>query len=107
MFQHDNLPQETYFHHNLSSGIPRMGEDGLHHNNKANKDGTKEEVGTMTTGGNNNGPSSKLGSTEMSSSTLPMSLSSIQQNVRTLPLPKLGLSSPWCNAGKTREYFLF
>ena len=105
MFQHDTLPQETYFHHNLTSA---QGEDGLHHNNKANKSGTTEEVGTMTTGGgggNNDGPSSKLGSIAMSSSTLPMSLSSIQQNVRTLPLPKLGLSSPWFNAGKDRFFF--
>ena len=105
MFQHDTLPQETYFHHNLSSAP--QAEDGLHHNNKANKNGTTEEVGTMTTGGgNNDGPSSKLGSIAMSSSTLPMSLSSIQQNVRTLPLPKLGLSSPWFNAGKARTIFI-
>lgn len=111
MFQHDNLPQETYFHHNISAtGIV---EDALHHNNKASKSGgITEEVGTMTTGGGNgvnkDGPSSKLGSIAMSSSTLPvMSLSSIQQNVRTLPLPKLGLSSPWFNAGKARFFFFF
>ena len=123
MFQHDNLPQETYFHHNLSSSTTNVGGGGAikgggedvtssPHHLKPNKinNGT-EEVGTMTTsgGGNNpsndHGPSSKLGSIAMSSSTLPLSLSSMQQNVRTLPLPKLGLSSPWFNAGKTQEYF--
>lgn len=106
MFQHDNLPQENYFHHNLSSSSAVVGEDVLH-GNKLNKNNGTEEVGTMTTsgGGNNDGPSSKLGSIAMSSSTLPMSLSSIQQNVRTLPLPKLGLSSPWFNAGKDRNYY--
>ena len=65
-----------------------------------------------TSGGGNNpsndhGSSSKLGSIAMSSSTLPLSLSSMQQNVRTLPLPKLGLSSPWFNAGKTQEHFIW
>ena len=107
MFQHDTLPQETYFHHNLSSSSANLGEDVLH-NSKLNKSGGTGEVGTMTTGGsggNNDGPSSKLGSIAMSSSTLPMSLSSLQQNVRTLPLPKLGLSSPWFNAGK-KEFSL-
>ena len=104
MFQHDTLPQETYFHHNLSSSSVNLGEDVLHNTKKMNKNsGGTGDVGTMTTGGsggNNDGPSSKLGSIAMSSSTLPMSLSSLQQNVRTLPLPKLGLSSPWFNAGK-------
>ena len=107
MFQHDTLPQETYFHHNVSSSSVNLGEDVLH-NSKLNKSGGTGEVGTMTTGGsggNNDGPSSKLGSIAMSSSTLPMSLSSLQQNVRTLPLPKLGLSSPWFNAGK-KEFSL-
>ena len=107
MFQHDTLPQETYFHHNLSSSSANLGEDVLH-TSKLNKSGGTGEVGTMTTGGsggNNDGPSSKLGSIAMSSSTLPMSLSSLQQNVRTLPLPKLGLSSPWFNAGK-KEFSL-
>ena len=104
MFQHDTLPQETYFHHNLSSSSANLGEDVLHNPKTMNKSsGGTGEVGTMTTGGsggNNDGPSSKLGSIAMSSSTLPLSLSSLQQNVRTLPLPKLGLSSPWFNAGK-------
>ena len=104
MFQHDTLPQETYFHHNLSSSSANLGEDVLHNPKTMNKNSAGTgEVGTMTTGGsggNNDGPSSKLGSIAMSSSTLPMSLSSLQQNVRTLPLPKLGLSSPWFNAGK-------
>ena len=104
MFQHDTLPQETYFHHNLSSSSANLGEDVLHNPKTMNKNGGGTgEVGTMTTGGsggNNDGPSSKLGSIAMSSSTLPLSLSSLQQNVRTLPLPKLGLSSPWFNAGK-------
>jgi hypothetical protein len=90
MFQHDNLQQETYFH-DLS------GEDIT---NKSHKNGQPEEVSSIPTTGVNDGPSSKLGSIAMSSSTLPMSLSSLQQNVRTLPLPKLGLSSPWFNAGK-------
>ena len=90
MFQHDNLQQETYFH-DLS------GDDII---NKSHKTGIAEEVSSTPTTGANDGPSSKLGSIAMSSSTLPMSLSSMQQNVRTLPLPKLGLSSPWFNAGK-------
>lgn len=95
MFQHENLPQENYFH-NLS------GDDMTP---KANKNVGTEEVGTIPTGVND-GPSSKLGSIAMSSSTLPMSLSSLHQNVRTLPLPKLGLSSPWFNAGKDKKKFL-
>ena len=99
MFQHDNLPQENYFHHTLSTSTGELGPHKIH------KNGGTEEIGTMTTGGaNNDGPSSKLGSIAMSSSTLPMSLSSIQQNVRTLPLPKLGLSSPWFNAGKFKIF---
>ena len=108
MFQHDNLNlQETYYHHNISStSATVVGEGTLHNNNKSGKiGGTTEEIGTMTTGGTSN-DSSKLGSIAMSSSTLPMSLSSIQQNVRTLPLPKLGLSSPWFNAGKAKNTFL-
>ena len=28
MFQHDNLPQETYFHHNLSSSATNVGGGG-------------------------------------------------------------------------------
>ena len=93
MFQPENLPQESYFR-NLS------GDDMPH---KANKNVGTEELGTT---GVNEGPSSKLGSITMSSSTLPLSLSSLQQNVRTLPLPKLGLSSPWFNAGKDNIFSL-